>query len=135
MQILAPDRTGIPGEVRPARGETQQPASRAPRPAVAPHRLLQEFTHQRVDGGVVLGRIDFGLANDLSGETEGNVPCLHKKIVTHNHVLHEKACGTLALGWSPDLPAPARWRTPSRRVRTPLAERLWRMELRRGWKG
>jgi hypothetical protein len=43
------------------------------------------------------------LANDLSGETEGNVPCLHKKSVTHNHVLHETLCGTLALGGSPDL--------------------------------
>src|ERR1035441_5427833 len=103
MQILAPNRTGISGEIRPAIGESQQPAGRAPRPAVAPHRVLQEFTHQRVDGGVVLGRIDFSLANDFSGETEGNVPCFHKKIVTHNHVLHETSYGTLAIGGSPDL--------------------------------
>jgi hypothetical protein len=34
----------------------------------------------------MLGRIDLGLANDLSGEIEGNVPCLHEKILTHNHV-------------------------------------------------
>ena len=103
MQILAPDRTGIPGEIRPAIGESKQPAGRAPRPALAPHRVLQEFTRQRVDGGVMLGRIDLGSANDLSGEIEGNVPCLHEKILTHNHVQHEMLCGTLALGWSPDL--------------------------------
>ena len=73
MQLLARDQPRIGGEVWPVTGENQQSGHRRLHAAFALQGVVQQFPHESVDGGVMLGSMDFRFPDQVRWETEGNV--------------------------------------------------------------
>jgi hypothetical protein len=77
MQLLAADGTRIGGEAWTLAGDGKQSRGAGPSPAFARQCFLKEFPYEGVDGGAMLGSVGFRLANQVGGQTEGDVPILH----------------------------------------------------------
>src|SRR5947207_2958477 len=96
MDLLASDRTRINRGEWPFFGEGKDTFGGRPCPARALQFVLQQFTHQRVNGRVMLGSIDLRLADQVGGKTERNIPRFHiLESITQSCVPQ----GILALFW------------------------------------
>ncbi len=77
MQVVARDGPRVDGGIRTLVGDLEDPFGRCASPAFGGYLMFQELTDQGVDGGIVLGSVDFGLADEVGGEIEGDVAELH----------------------------------------------------------
>jgi hypothetical protein len=72
-------------EVRPIRSQSEETISCSPCTTFRVQSLLQQFTDKRVDRCVVLGGVDFGLADEIRRKVKGYIPIVHMiKCTTYN---------------------------------------------------
>ncbi len=77
MQVVARDGPRVDGGIRTLVGDLEDAFRRCASAGFGGYLMFQELTDQGVDGGIVLRGIDFGLADEVGGEIEGDVAELH----------------------------------------------------------